>query len=271
MRMSILGMAVPFVVMAGLVSAQERRAPEDATRAPAAAESRPAAGTAQSSQSDQEIAAVKLAMCRNEVELAKLASQKAQSDEVKQFAAKMVKEHTAACAKLEKWAGAAGNSAVGRNPRATAGEFGSAATRPATPDAADRAAQPAVRPGAAAPAATAPGTPAGVRPGADLTRQRGSAQGVDWVSIHQEIAQQCLASAKQELEKKEGAEFDKCYIGMAIASHQHAVDADHVFMNHSSQAFQGEVEECLKTATSHLNEAKDIMKNLAGKNDQESN
>jgi uncharacterized protein (DUF305 family) len=117
MRMSILGMAIPLVVMAGLVSAQERRAPEDATRAPAAAQARPAAGTAQASQADQEIAAVKLAMCRNEVELAKLASQKAQSDEVKQFAAKMVKEHTEGCAKLEKWAGSEGNAAVGRNPR----------------------------------------------------------------------------------------------------------------------------------------------------------
>jgi predicted outer membrane protein len=271
MRMSILGMAVPFVVMAGLVSAQERRAPEDATRAPAAAESRPAAGTARASQSDQEIAAVKLAMCRNEVELAKLASQKAQSDEVKQFAAKMVKEHTEGCAKLEKWAGSAGNAAVGRNPRATAGEFGNAATRPATPDAADRAAQPPVRPGAAAPGTPAPGSPGGARPGADVARQPTASHGLDWVSIHQEMAQQCLASAKQELEKKDGAEFDKCYIGMAIASHQHAVDADHVFMNHSSQAFQGEVEECLKTATSHLNEAKDIMKNLADKKDQGSN
>lgn len=267
MRMSILGMAIPFVVMAGLVSAQERRAPEDATRAPAAAQARPAAGNAQASQADQEIAAVKLAMCRNEVELAKLASQKAQSDEVKQFAAKMVKEHSEGCAKLEKWAGSAGNAGVGRNPRATTGEIGNA-TRPATPDAADRAAQPAVRPGA--PGATAPGTPAGVRPGADLARQRGAGQDLDWVSIHQEIAQQCLASAKQELEKKEGAEFDKCYIGFVLASHQHAVDADHVFMNHTSPAFQGEVEECLKTTTSHLNEAKDIMKNLAGKT-QESN
>jgi predicted outer membrane protein len=264
MRMSILGMAVPFVVTAGLVGAQERRAPEDATRAPAAAESRPAAGSARASQSDQEIAAVKLAMCRNEVELAKLASQKAQSDEVKQFAAKMVKEHTEGCAKLEKWAGSAGNAAVGRNPRATAGEFGNAATRPATPDAADRADQPPVRPGA-------PGSPAGARSGADLARQPAASHGLDWVSIHQELAQQCLASAKQELEKKDGAEFDKCYIGMAIASHQHAVDADHVFMNHSSQAFQGEVEECLKTATSHLNEAKDIMKNLADKKDQGAN
>jgi predicted outer membrane protein len=261
MRMSILGWVAPLVVLTGFVSAQERRAPGDEVRPPAAArEARPGAGAAEASQSDQEIAAVKLAMCRNEVELAKLASQKAQSDEVREFAAKMVKEHTEGCANLEKWAGAAGNPAGARDPRATDRPFDSAAPRSATPGATDRAAQPAVRPGAAAPA-----TAAGVRPGADLAGPRGSDQGLNWVSLHQEIAQQCLASAKEELAKKEGAEFDKCYIGMAIASHQHAVDADHVFMNHGSPAFRGEVEECLRTATSHLNEAKDIMKKLADK------
>lgn len=269
MRMSILGWAAPLlVVWAGFVNAQERGAPGDEIRPPAAAaETRPGAGAAQASRSDQEIAAIKLAMCRNEVELAKLAAQKAQSDEVRQFAAKMVKEHTAGCAKLERWAGTAGTAAAARDPRAAADPFGTTPQRPATPDAADRAAAPpAVRPGAGAPG-TAPGT----RPGAGVAGPRGSGQELNWVAIHQEIAQQCLASAKQELAKKEGAEFDKCYLGMAIASHQHAVDADHVFMNHGSPAFRGEVEECLQTATSHLNEAKEIMKGLADQPATQSN
>jgi predicted outer membrane protein len=59
----------------------------------------------EASQADQEIAAIKLSECRNEVELAKFAQQKSQNEQVRQFAAKMVKEHGEACKELEKWAG----------------------------------------------------------------------------------------------------------------------------------------------------------------------
>ena len=184
-----------------------------------------AGAAAQISRADQEIAAVKLAFCRSGMEIAKLAAQKAESDEVKQFAAKMLKEHTEGCANLEKWAGNLA-PAQGR-------------TLPAPVDRAEAdGRQPVARPA----------------PGAAL----------NWVMIQQQLAEQCLASAKQELAKKEGADFDKCFMFMAIGGHQQAVDADHVFKNHASPQFQGEVEECLKTASMHLAEAKEIMGKLTG-------
>ena len=178
-----------------------------------------------------------------ELELAKLASQKAESDEVKQFAAKMVKEHTEGCANLEKWAG---------NLAAAGG--GRALPPPSERREADE------RPAAGAPGA--PGAPGG-RTFADAARG-GQGGALNWVVIHQQLADQCLASAKQELAKKEGAEFDKCFMGLAIGGHQHAVDADHVFANHVSQQFRGEIDDCLKMASAHLTEAKEIFGTLTG-------
>lgn len=204
--------------------------------APAGRElARPAAG-AQFTRGDQEIAAVKLAFCRNTLELAKLGSQKAESDEVKQFAAKMVKEHSEECAKLEKLAGPLA-APQGDRERAA-------------PDIEVRV------PGA-------PGAPA-TRPGADVTIRGGQSGPLNWVAIHQEMAQQCASTTKQELGKKEGAEFDKCFIGMALGGHQQHVIADQVFVNHVSPQFRGEIEDCLKTATAHLSEAKDILAKLEG-------
>ncbi len=252
----------------------------DPAQPPIGREAPRAGAGAQVSRGDQEIAAVKLAFCRNELELAKLASQKAESDEVKQFAAKMVKEHTEGCANLEKWAGNLA-AAGGRFDRPAPGERREAdqrrepAFRPApgaTPEnfpTFPLRREPAFRPapGADADAPAAPDAPRarpGARPGADVAIRGGQGGALNWVVIHQQLADQCLASAKQELAKKQGAEFDKCFIGMAIGGHQHAVDADQVFANYVSPQFRGDIDECLKMASAHLNEAKDIMGKLTG-------
>jgi predicted outer membrane protein len=210
----------------------------DPAQPPAAREALRGGAPAQTSRGDQEIAAIKLAFCRNELELAKLASQKAESDEVKQFAAKMVKEHTEGCGNLEKWAG---------NLAAAGGR----ADRPAPADRREADERPAA------------GAPGG-RAFGDAVVRGGQGGPLNWVVIHQQLADQCLASAKAELAKKEGAEFDKCFIGMAIGGHQHAVDADRVFASHVSQQFRGEIDDCLKMASAHLAEAKDIYGKLTG-------
>jgi predicted outer membrane protein len=224
----------PMLVATGMLSAQERREPA-LQRDPV----RPAA-SGQFTRGDQEIAAVKLAFCRNALELAKLGSQKAESDEVKQFAAKLFKEHTEACANLEKLAGPLAAPQGDRAERTVPGADVEVRVPPA-----------------------APGAP-GARPGADVTIRGGQGGPLNWVAIHQQMADQCAATTKQELGKKEGAEFDKCFIGMALGGHQQAVIADQVFLKHVSPQFRGEVEDCLKTETAHLSEAKDIMAKLEG-------
>ncbi len=240
--------------LGGSLVAQEFRDREPAARPRAAAD-------ATATKADQEMAACLLAACRNEIELAKLAQTKATSQEVKDFATKIVREHTEGCAKLEKWAG----SLASARP-APAGATRPLPGRPAAgevPDAAPEAAPPAegrdievrVQRGA---------RPGADRPAADITIEGAGRGALNWASVHQEMAAQCLASAKKELSQKEGADFDKCYTGMAIGAHQHAIDAQQVFANHASSEFQSELRDCQKMTTGHLAEAKSIMKNLDG-------
>src|SRR5687768_6637751 len=101
------------VAICGIALAQEvrdpvrRPRPDEGAAAPARDDASGArtARPGQSSPADQQIAACKLGGCRNELELAKLAQQKASSPEVKAFAERMIKEHSPACEKLEQVAG----------------------------------------------------------------------------------------------------------------------------------------------------------------------
>lgn len=216
--------AASLILGAATLSAQEPGKQPPAGREPA----KSAAGEA--SKADQEIAAVKLVEARNEIELAKLAQQKSQNEQVRQFAARLVKEHGDGLKDLEK---AAGDYA--KTERAPGGGGVAVETN---------------REG-------------GVN--VDVRRGAGSGSSLNWVAIHQQIAERCLAHAKQELTQKEGAEFDKCFIGMQIMAHQKMIDADTVFANYVSAEAKEKIDECKKVATDHLRAAKEIMEKLEPK------
>lgn len=55
--------------------------------------------------------------------------------------------------------------------------------------------------------------------------------GFDWVSIHRQIADQSLASTKTEFQKKDGAEFDHCFMGEQIMAHAKTLDELKVLRN----------------------------------------
>jgi predicted outer membrane protein len=221
MRKLIAWVVVPALFAAAAVSAQERL--ESAReRDPGFAR---AAGGGQTARADQEIAAVKLAYCRNEIELAKLAAQKSKSNEVRQFATQLVKDGTAGCAKLEQRAANLGNAvSAGADVR--------------------------VQPGG--------------RTAVDVAVGGGARDALNWVAINQQMANECLRISKEELGKKDGDEFDKCFIGMTLAGQHQTIVADRVFLNYASSEFRGDLEECAKTANARLEEAKQIMEKLAG-------
>jgi len=76
----------------------------------------------QSSSSDQQIAACVHGECSNEIEIAKLAQSKAQSEEVRNFAEKMIKDHSPGCQEMQRLAG---NLASGhqQQPQAAGGQL----------------------------------------------------------------------------------------------------------------------------------------------------
>jgi len=238
----------------GAIAAVAQDRPSERPEQPQAQAQTQRAETAASS-ADVEIAAMKLAEHRNEIELAKLAQQKSQNEKVREFAAKMIKDHGEAVSKLEKVAGPFGQQRNAADPRGAADNVRERQNQPGT--------QPPTDPENRGNVQVQAGR-AGVQVDVGARANRGS---LNWMAIHQEIAARCLASAKRELASKEGAEFDHCYIGMQIVAHQKMIDSDQVFANYVSADQRDTLEECVKTAQEHLREAKEIMDSLAGKKD----
>jgi predicted outer membrane protein len=100
---------------------------------------------------------------------------------------------------------------------------------------------------------------------ADRPAQReGGQRGLNFVALKRELGQQCLQSARKELESKEGAEFDKCFMGMQVMKHMQALDTMKVFKNHASPELAKTLDEGIETASTHLEHAKEIAKKLEG-------
>lgn len=281
--------------LASVALAQVRDEPRPASRpgaqrpgaAPVAAPG--AIGNQAQGTPDQQIAATLWAANRNEVELAKLAQQKAQSDSVKEFAATAIKDHTQAA---DKFARAAGNlvsantarGGVGTTPprdvrkpviqddeardetREEAPRGKKQADREDREDARDNPRREA-REDAREEGREVRRTGREEAREGRTTTQRGGAQGFNWVSVHLEVADQCLQSAKKELNDKQGAEFDKCYMGLQVAAHMGMVDQLEVLKNHASSQLQPDIEQALETTKEHLEEAKKIMENIKDKPD----
>src|SRR5436190_23007611 len=104
----VCGLAIGVMLCWGMASAQQPPVPRPA--APAGqlqpVQTQPGAAAGQGlSASDQQIAACIFMHCRNEIEIAKFAQSKIQSDEVRAFAEKMIRDHTPDCETYQRLAG----------------------------------------------------------------------------------------------------------------------------------------------------------------------
>jgi predicted outer membrane protein len=287
--------AIAAVTWVSLALAQNRD-PEPARPAAGArpAAAAPAAATAQAWTSDQQIAACLYYGCRNEVEISKFALDRLQSDEARQFAERMITEHQEACEKLAKFAGPAleGNTRLDVIPGAARpareerreGREGAREERreEGAPEAREerregreeaREARREGDPAAAPRPATRPARPVQAeielkvggdrpRPEVDVRLDRGG--GLNWVSIHKQMADQCLTTVKQEFATKEGADFDRCYLGGQIMGHMKALDEIKVLRNYASAELRAELDACSQGCAEHLKEAKALAKKLEG-------
>ena len=276
---------------------QVERAPGRAGERVPGAPGRGLAARGDASQSDQQIAALIYAGCRNHIEIAKFAQDRLTNPQAKEFAEKMVNDHSPGCEKMKELAGnlasaqprggafdrdvpgAAPGVRPGARPGAAPGRPGARpeggarleadeadtpaearreerlerreerreAIRDAVPGGVEVDVQPGARPGVA------------VRAG-----QAGAAGELNWTSIHQQIADQCLNSLKQELEQIPEGELDKAYMGHECMVHLKTIDELTVLKNHASPMLQGEIEKSIQMAKQHLQEAKQIKEQLKG-------
>jgi putative membrane protein len=162
----------------------------------------------QTASADQEIAALVHGCASNEIEIAKFAESKAKSDDVREFAQMMVREHSPGAEEMKRLAGSLASDS---------GQQG--------------------------------------RPGAQGGR-------LDWVSVHKQVGDQCVATTKKELSAKEGHEFDQCFIMQQIGAHLKTIDELKVLRNHASSELQQKLDKEMQIAQQHLEHAKKIEKSL---------
>lgn len=166
-----------------------------------------------------------------EVKLAKFAKDRAHSPEVKKFADMMIQDHTQFITKLHPFAGANRAASANSNPNANRNP----APRTDAPPANSPVAAPA---------------PAGHE------------QHFDHLALKRELGDECFKSITAELEKKQGREFDHCYMAAQVMMHQHMKDTLTVFIRHASPNLQTVLKEGLQTTDRHLTEAKRIFETL---------
>lgn len=249
--------AATFLAAGAVASAQEEGQPErrpearPAERAPAdPAEAERGRASPQASQKNDAALATCL-LIDNQVEaaLGEFAQKRAESEEVRKFAERMVQEHSQAAETFKRIALAGkADSAAATSPEATRAD---------------------------APRADAPReevAPRATREAAART-DRADAYAVNpqamfFITLKKEMGEQCLQSAQKELGAKKGEDFDRCYMTSQVMAHQHMHDALTVMERHAGQELRQAIAQAKETTEQHLEEAKSIAKKFEGKSEQ---
>lgn len=204
------------------------------------------------SYTDQQLADWLLVDNRGEIQLARLAQDRALCDDVKDFAKQLIDDHAQMVENLQRFAGA------GRRMQQAFPQGGQQFGQPGAPQFGQSGDQQAGYRGEARE----------MPPGQQRMQPAGpSAGGLNFVRLKQQLGQQCVSSAQRELEQKEGEEFDKCYIGMQIAKHMQMLDTLKVFSRYASPQLDQVIEEAEQTTQDHLDRAEDLIKQHEGKGD----
>jgi predicted outer membrane protein len=172
-----------------------------------------------------------------EVELGKLAQQKSKNDQVREFAAMMIKDHSEFITKLQKFAG---RGAASGAPRAN-GEVQGAAPREGAAPATGRT-QASARPQAVAKGQFSP-----------------------MFELGRKSSQLKLAMTKQLLSKYEGQDFDMGYLGQQIGAHVEMLACLTVAKEVGPEDFRQLIDEGVATTREHLQHAQKLAHQLEDK------
>lgn len=86
-------------------------------------------------------------------------------------------------------------------------------------------------------------------------------------TIRNEVCERNLQAALDELQNKEGADFDKCYMYLQTAAHLSIVNSINVFQQHTSGELQSVLQEAGSKMETHLKEAKELAEMIDSDDD----
>ena len=191
---------------------------------------------------------------QEEIAIAKFAEEKAHNPEVKDFARMLVKDHQAFLQKLQKFA-----------PEATREGYLNEKGKPTENDDEKTSSKPSSRvqtAGAKQEDVDANRAAKSLQQTAG-TRENPNENQVDVVQLHRELAEECIRATKEGLSKKDGKEFDECFIGQQIAAHAAMKTKLVVFERHLTGDLKQLLADGAETTEKHMKKAESIMKQLA--------
>jgi hypothetical protein len=100
------------------------------------------------------------------------------------------------------------------------------------------------------------------RPGQDAAGQIDALHQL--AALEKQIGERCKQNLREELEQKQGAEFDKCYVGSQIAGHMESVAKLEVLQQQGPDQIKQLAQQALPKVQQHLDHAKQLMKKLEG-------
>lgn len=231
------------------------------------------------SATDRQLAAWLTVDNEGEVALARLAQERSKNDQVRKFAAQMIKDHEKCLDHLKRIGGGSsvardrGGRAVQashnedanqeRDDRDVASRHAEERDSSSRPDE-ERDAE--NRSTSTQPVLVHPSSRPDEERDAEhrQSSERGSSHGLDFVQIKRQIGQECIASSQRELSRLRGAEFDRAYMGMQVGKHYEMLDTLRVFNKYASADFDKVIVEAEKSAETHLDHAKQLHRSLEG-------
>lgn len=267
MSKSLVLAASTTLLMAGVVLAQETPGRQPGSQQNPTSQERDRSTFGQSGQqSGQETDAILVSWLlvdnENEVALARIAQQRATSSEVKQFAQKMIDEHQQMVQKLQQIPGVHRSGSEGMTGRESGtGREGNTGRESGTGRETGTGQSGSGQSGTNRNDPNRPGGMGETGRTSDATGVRVNATGsLDHQRLIRDLGRKHLESATQLLQEKQGADFDKCYMGMMLGAHMKAEDQIEVFRNYASEKLRPTLDEGLKTVQAHLQHAKDLAK-----------
>jgi predicted outer membrane protein len=239
----VLGMAA-LTLASGFCYAQAQNQNRDQTQNQGQASDRRAgqASATQEQNAGQGMIQLILAMNQGEIKASREAQSKLTDPQAREFAQKMIQDHTQFVQKLEQASGI-------MSPKS---------------DATDARAQ-SRSPGQPAQTAQDRTSDSTVRQTSNPTQRQQSASGdarSSFLNAVLDMGERRCELVKKELEKKQGAEFDQCYMGQQLMAHFEALAALQTAQEVAPENARSVIAEGIQTTQKHIENAKQIAMKL---------
>lgn len=215
-----------------------------------------------SQQIEQHAAACLLIGNQEEIAMSEFGIERAESDQVKEFARDMVKEHTKMVSQLRKFTPqqASFELNVQRDPAVNDRNAGRGQGQGQSGQ--GQGAQGQSGQGQAGQGQAGAGTRSGEATAARATTAGGGMMD-QLLMMKRDKAQECLSIHKEMLKEHKGADFDKAFMGAQVAAHISMLAELRSMKGKVSGEFAELVSEGEKTTQQHLDHAKQVMEEVA--------